>query len=162
VGNPVTEKVCNRCRAARPASEFCIRRRSRDGLAYTCKPCSRQYINAKFQAMKPAVRRATWRSGNGAFRARRLGSQVGHPVDLLGIFSRDGGLCYLCGLIVPEDDVEYDHKQPLSRGGQHTAENIGVTHKACNRRKGAQTVGEYLAARPAPPPQQMSTKGRES
>lgn len=137
-------KTCSRCKENLTKSEFCKRARSRDGLSYVCKACSKSYMSQKYSTMDDAARRMLWRSNNAAFRVRCQGGVV-ERVCLEGIYSRDNGICYLCGKEVAVKDLEYDHKTPISRGGNHTSDNIGVTHKACNREKNTKTPEEYLA-----------------
>jgi len=55
--------------------------------------------------------------------------------------------CYLClnPIIFGKDQLE--HKIPVSRGGSNDYDNLGVSCKRCNNKKGAKTVDEYLAVR---------------
>ena len=43
-----------------------------------------------------------------------------------------------------EDNVEIDHKIPVSRGGSNDPDNLQATCGYCNARKGAKTHEEYL------------------
>lgn len=52
------------------------------------------------------------------------------------VITRDGYVCGLCGLEVPEDDVHMDHIVPRSLGGSDALSNLQVAHSACNMRKG--------------------------
>lgn len=57
------------------------------------------------------------------------------PVDR--IFLRDRGICGICGVRVPNlSAANIDHVIPISRGGQHTEENVQLAHRTCNREKG--------------------------
>ncbi len=59
-------------------------------------------------------------------------------VDRGWIISRDGMVCGICGLAVATvADVEIDHIVPVARGGKSTDDNLRVTHRVCNRQKGA-------------------------
>ena len=51
------------------------------------------------------------------------------------IYERDGGICALCGTPVDFDRMHLDHRQPEVLGGSNNAENMQVTHPACNIRK---------------------------
>lgn len=63
-------------------------------------------------------------------------------VDYAWVIEDAAGVCYLCGHEIEMTgpsflaSIEFDHVVPLSRGGSHIRENIGVTHRTCNRRKG--------------------------
>jgi 5-methylcytosine-specific restriction endonuclease McrA len=39
-------------------------------------------------------------------------------------------------------DQSFDHVVPLSKQGSHTPENVRLTHKICNLKKGDQLVSE--------------------
>jgi 5-methylcytosine-specific restriction endonuclease McrA len=67
--------------------------------------------------------------------ARRRRQAVG-PVSYAAILERDGMVCHLCGgLIASVEDLHFDHVVPLSRGGEHSMENIRPSHEAGNRWK---------------------------
>lgn len=60
------------------------------------------------------------------------------------IVARGRPACAICGdpidysLRTPHpDSFELDHKQPLSRGGKHTLDNVQAAHRRCNRAKSA-------------------------
>lgn len=52
--------------------------------------------------------------------------------------------CFYCGGTF--EKLTQDHKLPLSRGGNHTKENIVPACVSCNCRKGSKTTEEYLGA----------------
>lgn len=54
---------------------------------------------------------------------------------MLRVVRRDGQVCRSCGCNVPDDQVEFDHIIPFSRGGPSTAENLRLLCRECNRRK---------------------------
>lgn len=79
-------------------------------------------------------------------RARVLGTQT-EPVDKLVVFERDGWACGLCGGPIDPDvqhpdkfSASLDHIVPLSRGGNHTYDNVQAAHLACNSRKSNRTA----------------------
>jgi hypothetical protein len=53
------------------------------------------------------------------------------------VWNRDGGKCVKCG---SQENLEYDHIIPVSRGGSNTARNIQLLCEACNREK-SNTIG---------------------
>lgn len=63
-------------------------------------------------------------------------------VYLDNIRERDNQMCHLCDKWVSIHDASLDHVVPLSRGGDHTAENIKLAHKLCNSKKGDRLMGE--------------------
>lgn len=52
------------------------------------------------------------------------------------VWNRDGGKCVCCGSV---EKIEYDHKLPVSKGGESTAENLQLLCRTCNRRKRQRT-----------------------
>lgn len=54
-----------------------------------------------------------------------------------------GGRCAYCGDLC--SDPEQEHVIPVSKGGEHTADNIVPACKRCNRKKGTHTAEEFLA-----------------
>lgn len=56
---------------------------------------------------------------------------------MLKVVRRDGQICQECHKPVPDDQVEFDHIIPFSKGGRSTVENLRLIHKKCNRTKGA-------------------------
>jgi 5-methylcytosine-specific restriction endonuclease McrA len=49
------------------------------------------------------------------------------------VWRRDERRCVDCG---SQENLEYDHIIPLSKGGSNTARNIELRCESCNRRKG--------------------------
>lgn len=103
----------------------------------TCsKECSLQYRrrfrNRRFRAMKE--------TGNYDF-----------SISLEKLILRDNGICHLCGEKIDLQDYyiknnskcaglrypSIDHIKPISKGGEHTWENVKLAHMQCNAKKGA-------------------------
>lgn len=50
------------------------------------------------------------------------------------IFMRHGGVCHLCSMkVVPGQDWDVSHEQPLEAGGRDDASNWLVAHRKCHR-----------------------------
>ena len=56
---------------------------------------------------------------------------------MLKVVRRDGQICQECNKPVRDDEVEFDHIIPFSKGGRSTVENLRLLHKDCNRKKKA-------------------------
>lgn len=78
---------------------------------------------------------------------RRRALQKNVSVELvqnLVVFCRDNWVCGICKTAV-DPKLEYpnvnskslDHIIPLSKGGQHSYDNVQLAHLSCNRRKSA-------------------------
>ena len=50
------------------------------------------------------------------------------------VWTRDEGRCARCGA---EDDLQFDHVIPVSKGGGSSADNLQILCGECNRKKGA-------------------------
>lgn len=79
---------------------------------------------------------------------------VDHDITLKKLFSRDKGICQICGEICDWEDFKIingnfiagnnypsiDHIIPLSRNGNHSWENVQLSHFKCNWGKGNSTL----------------------
>lgn len=81
----------------------------------------------------------------------RIAGVAYERVSRLDVFNRDKWTCQLCGRPTPRRllrDYRHpsaptlDHIVPTSRGGAHISANLQCACRACNSRKGAQTVGQ--------------------
>lgn len=52
--------------------------------------------------------------------------------------------CCYCGNPALPGEREVDHRIPLSRGGKHSADNLCIACRWCNRSKGVKTADEYM------------------
>lgn len=65
---------------------------------------------------------------------RRRGRYI--PFDMkIRIVRRDNYTCQMCGTHLKDDEVEFDHKIPVSKGGSSEEHNIQLTCFDCNRSK---------------------------
>jgi HNH endonuclease len=65
---------------------------------------------------------------------RRIGRSIPRDI-MLKVVRRDGQICQICNNPVRDDDVEFDHIIPFSKGGPMTAENLRLVCRPCNREK---------------------------
>ena len=79
----------------------------------------------------------------GRRRARKRGAALVETFSHKEIFERDFYTCAICGLPVPVNErfpskrsASLDHSVPLSKGGEHSAQNVTCTHLTCNVRRG--------------------------
>jgi len=66
----------------------------------------------------------------GRSEARAIPRQV-----MLKVVRRDNHVCQYCHKYVPDDEIEFDHIIPFSKGGPTTVGNLRLLCRACNRRK---------------------------
>lgn len=85
---------------------------------------------------------------------RRSGRHVPRDI-MLKVVRRDGQICQICQKPVRDEEVEFDHIIPFSRGGPATADNLRLTCRSCNRKKRASLKQLlhpiYLPPRPPTP-----------
>lgn len=79
-----------------------------------------------------------------ARRALERGAPNAEPFSKIDVHERDGWVCGLCrepvdrSLSWPEPlSASLDHILPLSKGGEHTLDNVQCAHLVCNLQKGA-------------------------
>lgn len=130
-----------------------ISRQTEERLAiHVCKNCGIEYCigttgyNSKQYCSEKCMKRWAMRIKNDR-RVRRMNAR-NHDTDITleKLFSRDGGVCYLCGEPCRWDDIvdgnagnrypSIDHVRPLSKGGTHTWNNVKLACRFCNTMKG--------------------------
>lgn len=119
----------------------------------TGKYCSRKCSFAAIRAnsSKPTlVGDPRWQVNQFIKRAKRFGRSWERIVPS-EVFERDGWACGICGGAVDKFlawphplSASLDHVLPLSRGGNHTHDNVQCSHLSCNSKKGNR--GQYLNA----------------
>jgi len=95
----------------------------------------------------------------GVFKRRNVGKKI--KLNRRSLFERDNGSCQYCNLHVSYKHFEMEHVIPRSLGGKTTWENIVVSCRKCNSRKGAQTpseAGMKLKKKPLMPKQKSFFK----
>lgn len=68
---------------------------------------------------------------------RRSAVTGGDAIKRSMVWDRDQGRCHICKEQADPNDWHLDHVVPLARGGQHTWDNVAVSHAYCNLSKGA-------------------------
>lgn len=99
-----------------------------------------------------------WRDKNKAYNALRMGKyrvnrrslERAASVNLESINSwvksvrsRDVNFCYYCEEQVALNSLHFDHVIPISKGGQHSVENLCVSCKKCNQIKSATLLSNW-------------------
>lgn len=65
-------------------------------------------------------------------RAREQQAPRIEKIDREYVYKRDGGVCHICRRVVARRGFHLDHLVPLSKGGDHTHDNLAVAHPKCN------------------------------
>lgn len=74
--------------------------------------------------------------------SRRQGRYLPRDV-MLKVVRRDNHICQVCHQHVRDDEIEFDHIIPFSKGGPTTVENIRLLCRNCNRKK-SNSLNELL------------------
>ena len=69
-------------------------------------------------------------TAEGRVEGRHIPRQV-----MLQVVRRDNHVCQVCLKYVRDDEVEFDHIIPLSKGGPTTVQNLQLLCRKCNRKK---------------------------
>jgi len=72
----------------------------------------------------------------------------------LNVFTRDGGMCQYCLVVLSRSEATFDHVYPKSRGGRTGWTNIVTACYSCNQKKENKTLaasGMQLAKVPVKP-----------
>ena len=69
-------------------------------------------------------------------RAKERGNQA-QRLNLIRVWRRDKGHCYLCRVKLKIWEFTLDHVVPLSKGGAHNYSNVRVCCLPCNLKKGS-------------------------
>jgi len=67
--------------------------------------------------------------------SRRITRTIPRDV-MMRVVRRDNNQCQLCGEVLRDSDIEFDHIIPFSKGGTTEEQNLRVTCLDCNRTKG--------------------------
>jgi 5-methylcytosine-specific restriction endonuclease McrA len=108
----------------------------------------RKAYNKKWRAEHPGYFVARARE-----RDARLRGTSNELIRRLDVLERAGWKCALCGDAIPADATwpshefgTVDHIVPVSRGGEHTWDNVQAAHWICNHRKGARSLPDAIAS----------------
>lgn len=122
--------VCKNC-----GVEFCVELTGYNSIAYCSKRCQQRWHD---------------RIKN----EKRMDKLKARPHDtditLEKLFRRDDGVCYICGRMCDWSDIaeidgtmvagdrypSIDHVKPIAKGGTHTWNNVKLSCRVCNTRKG--------------------------
>lgn len=74
---------------------------------------------------------------------RNISRQIPRVVQFR-VLKRENQICSSCGLSVRDEDVEFDHIIPWSKGGSSDESNIRLLCRPCNRKRSNKFEDEYL------------------
>lgn len=139
VANPErTHEYSARWRAAHPEGD-----REHGRTWHEAHPEYAREHAAKWIAANPERRRTNNRN-HAARRRARIAQVLATltPQEWEAILEAAGYACVYCGAT---EHITQDHLVPISRGGDHTANNVAPACDSCNSQKHTKTVAEFLA-----------------
>lgn len=125
-------------------------RRWRENNPERAREISLSSYKKNYHKRKPAIK-----AHRNKRRAWAKGAQQTEVIHLSVLADRDQWICHLCGNIVLKETWSMDHLIPLSKGGDHTYENVKLAHRLCNIRRGNKPLTHFPVAL-SPLPQQVS------
>jgi 5-methylcytosine-specific restriction endonuclease McrA len=100
---------------------------------------------ARWRARNPEKAREIVKAVQRRHEARKRGAQRTEAVRLRILAERDGWRCHICGKLVTKKNWSMDHLVPISKGGDHTYDNVSLAHVSCNgRRQDGRTPAQLL------------------
>ena len=74
---------------------------------------------------------------------RNISRSIPRPVQFR-VLKRENQICSECGKSVKDEDVEFDHIIPWSKGGSSHENNVRLLCRQCNRKRGDRFEDKYL------------------
>lgn len=110
---------------------FCVCGCVIDARRKRCQDCARKLANKNHENRRRVKLRKAWKDSD---------------ISLVALYRRDAGRCWLCGgecdwsdreetraaIVCGDKYPSIDHVVPLSKGGEHSWENVRLAHRICN------------------------------
>ena len=146
-------KLCVHCQQMKDFSEFALSKRGIGGLSAYCRSCHKEkFYDKEIYRKRTQEYRLNNRERHLALHRVRMferRSKIkvtddGTVTDALLAEIYGTSTCSYCQKETPRPLRTVDHKNPLSRGGAHSALNLTMACHDCNSSKRDMTVEEYL------------------
>lgn len=130
------KKCCKKCGIKQSFCNFPIYPLSKDGVANTCWSCKNNLEKLNINPDKFWWRRSCILSRS------KTGKVSGK--NLKYMFELQNRECLYCGIPLTQENLNIEHKTPLSRKGLTKISNLSCTCFDCNQLKGIKTHEEFL------------------
>ena len=153
------KRICGKCFKIRQLTEFGTTQSRNEGkMNKLCDRCLSQMYGYKGEGLDYKYWRRRAYTVNTAARirlAQRRNVKTKEikftdlsfeckPLDLQEMYDKDP-LCHYCRTELTSDNLSLDHKQPTSRDGDHSMDNLVMCCRDCNQLKLDRTYDEFLA-----------------
>lgn len=150
-------KQCTTCKLVKNLDEFGDSKRGKLGKSAYCKPCWSQYQLSYTSKEERRKKTQTYRDNNREWwRTLHRINQFNRRAKIKAV--SDGtvtpdfaksiyalSICHYCKEDIQEKFRTLEHKQPLNKGGLHSASNITMACFVCNSTKRDMTEEEYIS-----------------
>lgn len=134
-----------------PACRLNQRPPDRRLTAAQCRGCGEAYVfhpNRADSGYCTVCQRRRWRKQTAHTRRMRIAAAIRDVVSPDEVYRRDGYRCQVCdrpttGTWPALDAPSLDHKVPLSKGGEHSYQNVRLLCNECNTLKGDKLHDRY-------------------
>lgn len=139
-------KVCSKCGKELPITSFSKQKDMKDGYRNDCKECvakrsqkwrEENYLRKRVASLNDASGRRSGKAGIIISNSEPIKLE-----DIIAMYNKNK-TCYYCNKPLTKQDIVFDHKIPLSKGGSHTIDNICICCSDCNNLKGIRTDTEF-------------------
>ena len=150
-----SQKQCCMCKELKDFSQYSPSKRGRLGLSSYCKPCASKKQLEFYTKEQRRIKTQKYRDNNREWWRnlhrinqfnRRENIKLASDGTITPQFIEEvynSEFCYYCNESTPKKFRTLEHKQPLKRGGKHSANNIVMSCLSCNCSKGKMTEQEF-------------------
>ena len=122
-----------------------------------CAECGQPFITYRKDVVCCSKECKKKRNNNHKDRRIRKCNRIDKDITLIKLSKRDNNICHICGEKVDWNDFYYredgifiageyypsiDHIKPISKGGDHTWDNVKLAHRHCNTIKSDKLIYE--------------------
>ena len=160
--NLIDSKICTKCKSLKYFSDFGKRKIGKFGLNSICKICvndrrnlyprnrkeyDKKYYNDHKEKYKEYGReyskiyckteKGKAKSKNNGAKRRSIFKNSDVSTNDILYIQKQANLCYWCGGKININNLHIDHYIPISKGGEHSIDNLVVSCNKCNLSKQA-------------------------
>ena len=149
-------KQCAKCREVKPLENFSNSKRGRIGKSAYCKPCASAIQMQTYTKEERRLRTKKYRKNNlewvrSLHRVIQRNRVSRTKVQSDGTVTPDFinslynlTICYYCRRLTIRSRRSLEHKQPLSKGGLHSINNLTMCCLSCNSAKKDKTEEQFI------------------